>query len=419
MRFILLCVVLVLALPVLGAESIAYCARIESDGDRLACYDRAAASGGNVAGSETGTDATDSEAEDIDVDRDLAIEVEPVSVDETESLRDVVADDVDEGNGENQFMTSNHPNFFGIVTDRADGRLEDDTHLEFSVSLKYPYAGDLMEKWKERTRARADLGMRPVSWVLSRTLPDQLFFIYNATYDFYAFDSNRYQSAPIVSRHQNPGLLVAEWNLGTTDGLYTLKHKLRAGWFHESNGRSEEPQDAAEFSVLANEPGDNGLPKGDEYALAQISRGWDYLQLRYEVLHGDEKGYKHSGWWRAYVDLHLYNTKQFFLYDREDAVPWDVSLTEQPKIRDYDGLRFLHEVAFPGPRFLDSPLLLRTELKTGVSHREALSNLGGKISLITTLANTRVALFYFNGYGKEPSTYHLRTKYVGLGIELR
>jgi outer membrane phospholipase A len=27
--------------------------------------------------------------------------------------------------------------------------------------------------------------------------------------------------------------------------------------------------------------------------------------------------------------------------------------------------------------------------------------------------------FYFNGYGKEPSTYNERTEYIGIGLEFR
>lgn len=59
---------------------------------------------------------------------------------------------------------------------------------------------------------------------------------------------------------------------------------------------------------------------------------------------------------------------------------------------------------------------LRTELKAGIHDP---TNPGGKLTLEIVKRNLRLSAFYFNGYGKEPSTYHLRTKYFGLGLEFR
>ncbi len=59
---------------------------------------------------------------------------------------------------------------------------------------------------------------------------------------------------------------------------------------------------------------------------------------------------------------------------------------------------------------------LRVELKSGTSDLDALGHFGGKVSLGFFDCLT---VFYFNGYGKEPSSYHLRSEYVGIGLEVR
>ena len=65
----------------------------------------------------------------------------------------------------------------------------------------------------------------------------------------------------------------------------------------------------------------------------------------------------------------------------------------------------------------------RLELKTGTRDTEALENIGGKLTFGWNIANEKTNIrltgFYFNGYGKELSTYHLRTEYFGVGLEMR
>ena len=60
----------------------------------------------------------------------------------------------------------------------------------------------------------------------------------------------------------------------------------------------------------------------------------------------------------------------------------------------------------------------RLELKTGLEHSMG-EYLSGRLTLGAQFDNLRFALFYFNGYGRDPATYHLRTEYAGLGLELR
>lgn len=100
--------------------------------------------------------------------------------------------------------------------------------------------------------------------------------------------------------------------------------------------------------------------------------------------------------------------------DREDHIFWD-SRKADLKIRDYDGLRLMTEY-----RFADKAIV-RGELQTGISEDQWFRHTGGKLTTDINIGSphTWLSLFYFNGYGKEPSTYHLRTNYYGIGLEFR
>ena len=50
---------------------------------------------------------------------------------------------------------------------------------------------------------------------------------------------------------------------------------------------------------------------------------------------------------------------------------------------------------------------------------DSLKNLTGRITLTKQIEGIPFSLFYFDGYGKELSTYHLRTQYAGIGLEFR
>ena len=282
-----------------------------------------------------------------------------------------------------EHLQSDDPNYFVYAHPLGDGALHDDQHAEFYLSIKYAF-----NLWRNNR-----------IWQ-----PDRLPLIYNGLYDFYVFEGNRYESAPILSRRQNPGIAL-EWDA-------SAQSVLRLGYFHESNGQSIDGgtdnnangiDDGAEAFARANEKG------GYEYALAQVSRGWEYTNLRYEQPGGRE-------WpWLYHIDLRFFHTRQGGgSMDKEDSIFWE-SVDGQPTIQDYDGLRIMCEL----PLYKDR-LMTRLNLKTGTSEWEAFENIGGKIALNFALRkNFWLTAFYFNGYGKEPSTYHLRTKYTGIGFEFR
>lgn len=273
-----------------------------------------------------------------------------------------------------QRLESNDPNYFVIAAPLGNANLNDDElHTEFNLSIKYPFT------LPENTRSFQ---------------PDRLDVIYNGLFDFYLFDSTRYDSGPIISRRQNPGARLL-WDLTETS-------ECGFGYFHESNGQTIDQVDGAASYY------DEVAQGGEEYALAQMSRGWDYLQFSYQQSGGEKL------LWTGLVEYRQFLPKQGGgSSEREDDIFWDPS--DDSKIQDYDGLRFMYEHEIPTFK-CKGRSAVRLELKTGSSGFESLGHLSAKISY--TFCNC-MQIFYFNGYGKEPSTYHLRTEYAGFGLVFR
>lgn len=272
-------------------------------------------------------------------------------------------------------LTSLHPNYFSYVFPTGDNELKDESHLEFMLSIQYP--------------------------IIKLSDHHRIYFSYDGLYDFYITEDSIYKSAPIISRRQNPGL---------TYHLKTQKTgEIQLGYFHESNGQTLDATNGpTAFNDLEQET-------SREYALTQISRGWDYASLTYRtidlpLLSADNIRQ------RIQLNLRTYMPKQMFRSDREDKLFW-LPPTENTTIADYDGLRFMYEM-----HSLDNHLYgfsVRIELKTGTASTDAIQNLTTRVTLLNRIFGIPFSAFYFDGYGKEPSTYHLRTQYAGIGLEFR
>jgi outer membrane phospholipase A len=61
---------------------------------------------------------------------------------------------------------------------------------------------------------------------------------------------------------------------------------------------------------------------------------------------------------------------------------------------------------------------LRVEFKADNRDFSALGNISAKI-VLSNFWKTPLSLIYFNGYGREVSSYHERNSYVGIGIEIK
>lgn len=300
------------------------------------------------------------------------------------------------------YLSTNHPNFFGFAVPIED-KLQDESHGEFYLSIKYPlHSTGVKDSYNS---SEAEIGPR---WPSKE--PDRVFFVYNSLYDFY-FTGDRYTSSPVISRQQNVGLQL-EWHSANR------REKIRAGWMHESNGQVLGEEDGAVFF-------ENQAQFGDDFALSDVSRGWDYILFRYERgSHEYPISSLNSWWdyqtsslisgWRYHFEVRSYfcECQNFGFSNSEDEIWWDPENNES--ISDYDGLRFMAETTLrPGTDFA---LELRADIKSGIHDP---LNFGGKLTLGIVKRNFRLTAFYFNGFGKEPSTYHLRTQYFGIGLELR
>ena len=83
-------------------------------------------------------------------------------------------------------------------------------------------------------------------------------------------------------------------------------------------------------------------------------------------------------------------------------------------------MRFSVERSFSGkPLGTDNYFVSRLQLQGGTSDWDALGTISSRFSLGFALGDTRLLVFYHNGYGKDLSTYHIRTNYFGVGLELR
>ena len=267
-----------------------------------------------------------------------------------------------------------NPNFFGIAIPTENDPLEEEEHLEFYLSIQYPI-------WHG------------------------LHFVYNGSFDFYV-QNEQYSSSPVLSRIQNPGI---NYNFPLIQSKH-LNHYLEIGWFHESNGQSlelagaDQNQDGVDdgveiFQIYLNQ-------RNLMYAINQVSRGWDYASFRYRL--SDQAPALTKGYWALQADLRfLCDCQMVGAIDKEDEIWWNDDVDAQ--IQDYDGIRLRYDyVPF-------NWMSLRAEFKTGIN--KILKNNGGKLSLNFKVGDSWVSLFAFDGYGKDPATYHLKTSYIGLGLE--
>lgn len=375
----------VLVAPCAGAvtqnslpESYFDCFRVKDDIRRLRCYDA-------LAGSRSREALAQSEDDQRDRERRLA-RLESRSRAEQQGL--LVADD---------------PNYF-VYAMPIDDRLDDESHVEFYLSLKSAFGETVLERLKDRQAALA------TDWgdIRSNLIPNRVNVHYNGLYDFYLFHSDRYSSAPVISRRQNPGVSL-EWDWSRE------RNTLRLGWFHESNGQQLESNQAEEFFAQRER-------FGEDYALAKVSRGWDYAMVRWQrsesafsEVFPDGTG-EDDRWLKYNLEYRLYcNCQAFGVVDgREDEIWWEEG--NHSRISDYDGLRGMIEAGWQS-RHYPFALNARLELKTNTTGSFA-EHWTGKLTLGANFRNLRGTLFYFDGYGREPSTYHLRTRYAGLGIEL-
>lgn len=289
-------------------------------------------------------------------------------------------------------LTSDDPNFFGVSSSAGDTNRGVETHAEFNISIKYPLAESLLGIANEWAGEK------------SGYVPDRFYVIYNGSYDFQMFtESKLYDSSPVISKTQNPGA-VFEWDRAGG------RQRFRAGIFHHSNGQSldgDTPQEIAEVSDL--------IAAGNiEPALERVSRSSWYGQLRYQWM-SNTSGDVGNDWWQYQMEIRPFYTAV------DDEIFWNPMPAEQPNLERYDGIRFMGErvlsLAPLGKAFENISTLARVELQTGLW--DPTKNVGGKLSFGVKWGSLLLSTYYYNGFAKDISSYHERTRHLGFGLELR
>lgn len=301
-------------------------------------------------------------------------------------------------------LSSDDPNFFAYSTDPSSDNRGAQDHLEFEISVKYP-----LWEWGESSK---------------------LYFIYNGAYDFQALsDAAIYDSSPIISTTQNPGVAF-EWDAGSS------KEKFRIGVFHHSNGQTLNDSLGEQEFGTSDEPPWHSVEAVEEFerirnrwnespALERVSRSSWYTQFRYQAM-SNPGGIIANDWWQYQLEIRPWYFKN------DDRVFWPPVPRNQPQIENFDGLRAVGERMFelselPVLRrsqtwqnitaFFPGRFLGRAEVQTGLW--SPFENVGGQLSLGYNIDNFILSTYYYSGFAKDISSYHKRTKHFGIGLELR
>ncbi len=289
------------------------------------------------------------------------------------AVESTTSDKDDDPDGPVKFLGSNDPSYFVLASERG----EPGTHIEFFLSIQYPLLKEPLDAFTDK------------QW--------RLYFNYNGKYDFFV---NSRDSSPIISRLQNPGLLME----------YRPQHlfcdslvAIRTGYFHESNGQTIDTN--AEYQNTA-------------HARDYVSRGWDYLPLELEF----SKPLPASSLFRDFFKgFYLtfrgryFLPKQMFTNTKEDEIFWENRET-QPRIEDYDGLRLQFSKTYhPQEPWLPSEVTLKAHFRSGYHDY----NLSQRYEVTTRVWGIPLYLFYFDGYGTNISTYQQKGSSFGGGFEFR
>lgn len=270
-------------------------------------------------------------------------------------------------------LSGYQPSYFYYARDGVDD------HIEFNVSVKYPV--DENVEWLSR---------------LFGGKSSKLYIAYTGQYDFFVFSekSDGRDSAPIVSRIQNPGAFF-KYEFDADEFERGFKN-VSVGWFHESNGQQIEDRDTFLDTVNASD---------------YVSRGWDYLGIdtKYRLNDFLVDGSRTN----IYTRLRIFCNCQGFgsIGDKEDDISV-FGVADTASIRNFDGLRFVID------HRLNDRWNYAVKLRTGLSSDEALDNWSYTLELNYWWDDIPLSLNYFDGYGANISTYHIKDDYIGFGIKV-
>ncbi|NTV51437.1 MAG: hypothetical protein HGA76_00280 [Candidatus Firestonebacteria bacterium] len=301
------------------------------------------------------------------------------------------------------------PAYFGFIGWKPGSAptRELECYIPFQVSMQYPLVPlnlDLFGEWKYPEGKLIDQDR------------SALYFVYNGRYDFFMY--GRY-SAPVVSRRQNPGAYFDFAGfLGGPD--------VACGYFHESNGQDIETREAYQARQAK-----------DGQAQDFVSRGWDYwlYGAKKRFLLPDDLTPAWVTWINqqplAWLNEHLFKRKSSgglkseaaaitlgaqFLFFRGEGLGgrmeeddfWDESTVTPIHRSDYDGIRVSGVLESEHWRVSETVRWGYTNGRYPSSDFSLTCKLGGWLPL---------SLHWFDGYGPDLTTYHVRSNSVLLGLE--
>ena len=313
--------------------------------------------------------------------------------------------DVKEDIEDNEFprlMSGYNPSYFAIVPGTSKTNTNNDTHVEFYLSIAYPIVDDSADgivDWLYDRYAGIKRRLNPDFKPKRFNGDHQVYFVYNGQYDFF---SGSRTSSPIISRRQNPGVTY-KYTFDKNKPNMILKN-IKLGWFHESNGQALDEESYANYDG-------NKADLFEEYRsfgqnpMDNISRGWDYLEVEFKA------SYQSYDFYFNFRD-HC-NCQALGRESKEDNIFWDLSKEET--ISKYKGTTAIFSYTWETKY---KHLFRFNYILTTGERKYFAEKFTHKVSLTGIfLLDTPITLFYFNGYGENVSEYHRKTQYLAFGLE--
>jgi len=307
------------------------------------------------------------------------------------------------------YLDDYEPNLIGLTQDSDD----EQTFLDFKVSLKYPIARRPLERWNTSESAPGWYSALCKNYQVSSCQP---YFAFTGRFGQYI---GTRESSPVISKRFNP-----KWFLRLDSRQYSGSY-LDIEYAHESNGQRIDTQESYqrlfdEFSA----DGANGKNERGENANDYISRGWDYWGLTAKYQQSlDNEVFRSASYYVSYKEF----IGGLLQGDIEEYFTWEDNVFEARKItrrEQVDGLRFIaklqgHNVAeasIPQEDYFNG-YKLAFIYETG--NHQAFKHSTYQLEFTTRFLTMPIMFWYRNGYNSDLAQYYRKVESVGITFEFR
>lgn len=289
------------------------------------------------------------------------------------------------------------PNYVVYVPKEGNTPAEDDEHLEVYYSFKYRISN-------EKIHGKLSYN-------------NYYYLSYTGKFDFYTDifheTPESRKSSPVINRLSNPEIHYRAYlsSKNQKQGLFSKYIDVAFG--HESNGQT--------LDINSYEAYRDNTQDGVHF-VDYISRGWDYLSAEYKYEYNKKNC---DAEYFSCLYGHIY-VRRFYNYGPlqkgiDDDIFWPDTVNTDAKIKYFDGIRLILGKEFPSEPGSPPDKGYWINYRTGI-------NKTGKYNSFTLNVRHDVGLFgfklpvylrYFNGYGKELTTYHERDREISIGLQFR